>query len=98
MQHCPSFVKLAPIMKSPRFISPILLALVLLFAQQAGVMHTLSHTLSEQEQQNKQLPHSPACGQCAAYTQMGSVLNSTAPSILLFSAPSTIAPDRKSVV
>ena len=78
-------------MKSPRFISPILLALVLLFAQQAGVMHTLSHTLSEQEQQNKQLPHSPACGQCAAYTQMGSVLNSTASSFLLVTVPAALA-------
>ena len=60
-------------MRYPRAFFPLLLALILLFAQQAGVIHALSHTLAEQSQQNKQLPHSPAaCGQCAAYTQLGS--------------------------
>ena len=63
-------------MRYSRAFFPLLLALILLFAQQAGVMHALSHTLAEQSQQNKQLPHSPAaCGQCAAYTQLGSALN-----------------------
>ncbi|MDO8414231.1 MAG: hypothetical protein Q7S51_10640, partial [Gallionellaceae bacterium] len=52
--------------------------------QQVGAIHTLSHTLS-QEQQDKQPTHVPACGECAAYTQLGSVLHSTAPVILLIS-------------
>ncbi len=78
-------------MRFPRFIFPSLLALMLLFAQQAGLIHTLSHSLAEHEQQNKQLPHSAACGQCAAYTQLGSALNSTAPAFLLVSVPAAMA-------
>ena len=78
-------------MKLTRFIFPALLALALLFAQQAGLIHTLSHSLAEHEQQNKQLPHSAACGQCAAYTQLGSALNSAAPSFLLITVPAALA-------
>ena len=78
-------------MKLNRIFTPVLLALTLLFAQQAGLIHTLSHSLAEHEQQNKQLPHSAACGQCAAYTQLGSALNSAAPSFLLITVPAALA-------
>lgn len=56
---------------------PIFLAFVLLFAQQAGAVHTLHHALEDlsQQQNDKQLPHSDACEQCAAYVQLGSALN-----------------------
>ena len=64
-------------MRPFRAFIPLLLALVLLFAQQAGVMHSLSHSLAQQkqDQQDKQSSHYPACGQCAAYTELGSALN-----------------------
>ena len=67
-------------------------ALTLLFAQQAGAMHALSHTLAEQrqDQQDKQSSHNPAaCGQCAAYTQLSSALNGTV--CLLLEIPVTAA-------
>ena len=69
-------------MKISRAFFPLLLAITLLFAQQAGVMHSLSHTLAQQkprtqkqDQQDKQSSHYPACGQCAAYTELGSALS-----------------------
>ncbi len=74
-------------MKFSRILFPLLLALTLLFALQTGGMHTVIHALEEQEQQDEKAPHSPACGQCAAYTQLGSALNSTAPAFLLVSVP-----------
>ena len=65
-------------MRYSRAFFPLLLVLTLLFAQQVGVMHALGHALAKQgqDQQDKQTPHYPAaCGQCAAYTQLGSALN-----------------------
>ena len=64
-------------MKTSHAFFPLLLAFALLFAQQAGVMHTLSHALAQQKQdsQDKQSSHYPACEQCAVYTQLGSALN-----------------------
>lgn len=53
---------------------PLLLAFVLLFAQQAGAVHTLHHALEEQTQHDKQLPNSHACEQCADYGKLGSAL------------------------
>jgi len=47
------------------------LAFALLFAQQGGLAHELSH-LARSSQTDKQLPHSPACEQCGAYSQVGS--------------------------
>lgn len=61
-------------MKLSRLFTPLLFALSLLFAQQVGAAHVLRHTLEEQSQQNKQLPH-PACAKCQNYTQLGSALN-----------------------
>ncbi len=78
-------------MKLSRILFPLLLALTLLFALQTGGMHALSHALEEQAHQDEKAPHSPACGQCAAYTQLGSALNSTAPAFLLVSVPDAMA-------
>ena len=56
---------------------PLLLALALLFAQQAGAAHALHHALENltQQQEDKQAPHSNTCEQCATYAQLGSALN-----------------------
>ena len=62
-------------MKPARLILPLLCALALLFAQQAGAGHTLSHALEQQSQHHKHAPDSPACEKCAAYAQLGSALN-----------------------
>ena len=60
-----------------RLIPSLLFALVLLFAQQGGVLHTLRHSFAEQVQkQNKQVPHAHDCEECTAYAQLGSALNS----------------------
>lgn len=61
-----------------RFILPLLLAFVLLLAQQGGVVHALRHVLAEQTQQdNKQTPHSNESEQCTSYAQLGSALNNS---------------------
>ena len=61
-------------MKMSRLFTPLLFALCLLFAQQVGAAHVLRHTLEEQSQQNKHLPH-PACEKCGNYAQLGSALS-----------------------
>ena len=61
-------------MKLSRLFTPLLFALSLLFAQQVGAAHVLRHTLQEQSQQNKQLPHQ-ACEKCEHYVQLCSALN-----------------------
>ena len=82
-----------PSRRPSRTFFPLLLALTLLFAQQAGGMHALSHTLAQQkpatqkqDQQDKQSAHYPACAQCAAYTELGSALNGTADLLLVIAA------------
>jgi len=62
-------------MKSSRFFQPLFLAFALLFAQQGGAAHALSHALEQTRQQDKQSPHSAACEQCEAYAQLSSALN-----------------------
>ena len=57
---------------------PLLLASVLLFAQQAGAVHALHHALEGQAQHDNQLPDSHACEQCAIYGQLGSALGVSA--------------------
>jgi len=68
---------MAPIMKLSRAIFfPLLFAFVLLFAQQAGAVHSLHHALEDltQQQEDKQAPHSDTCEKCADYAQLGSAL------------------------
>lgn len=48
-----------------------MLAFALLFAQQGGFAHELSHFAHDASQTGKQLPHSKACEQCATYSQLG---------------------------
>lgn len=62
-------------MSLPRLFLPLLFACSLLFAQQAGVMHTVNHVLAEQQQKDKQTPHSHNCELCALDAQLGSALN-----------------------
>ena len=65
-------------MFSLRLIQPVLFALVLLLAQQGGVMHSVRHVLAEQsQQQDKKTSHSNECEQCTSYSQLGSALNSS---------------------
>ena len=70
---------------------PLLLAFALLFAQQAGATHTLSHALEEQTQHDKQAPHSDVCEQCAAYAQLGSALRSAFHSFAAIAVPAETA-------
>ena len=56
-------------------------------------MHALRHALAEHGQQHNQqhdkhIPHSSACGYCAAYTQLGSVLGSSSHSFSVIAIPS----------
>ena len=74
-------------MKLNRVVYPLLFAFALLFAQQGGVAHSVSHALSEQtQQQDKQTPHQHTCEQCEAYAQLGSALNSNGISFALHDA------------
>jgi hypothetical protein len=55
----------------------LLLALTLLFAQQGAAIHALSHLsepLASTSQQDKHLPHSPACDKCVVYAGVGSAV------------------------
>ena len=77
LHHLSIFVKVDRIMHYSRALFPLLLTLLLFFAQQGGAMHALRHALADHDQQHdKHAPHSSACGYCAAYTQLGGVLGS----------------------
>jgi hypothetical protein len=65
-----------------RLFLPLLFALALLLAQQAGIAHTLQHTLAG-HQQDKQTPHNHSCQLCALDAQFGSTLHSAAVSFAL---------------
>lgn len=54
-----------------RALTHFMLAFALLFAQQGGFAHELSHFARDASQTDKQLPHSKACEQCASYSQVG---------------------------
>lgn len=59
----------------------LLLAFALLFAQQGAAIHALSHLnepVPTHSQQDKQLPHSPACDKCVVYAGVGTALASSA--------------------
>lgn len=72
------FAMITSVMRPSRTIFlPLLLAFVLLFAQQVGAAHALHHAFEDltQHQEDKQSSHSNTCEQCAAYAQLGSALN-----------------------
>ncbi|WP_239236043.1 hypothetical protein [Candidatus Nitrotoga sp. BS] len=76
-------------MQFSRAIFPLLLILLLFFAQQGGAMHALHHALAKQDQPyDKHAPQSSACGHCAAYTQLGGVLGSSPHSFVAITIPS----------
>ncbi|MCE9551115.1 MAG: DUF2946 family protein [Betaproteobacteria bacterium] len=80
-------------MQFSRALFSLLLTLLLLLAQQGGAMHALRHALVEHGQQHdqqhdKHIPHSSACGYCAAYTQLGGVLGSSSHSFSVIAIPS----------
>lgn len=76
-------------MQFSRALFPLLLILLLFFAQQGGAMHAIHHALAKQDQPNdKHAPHTSACGHCAAYTQLGGVLGSSSPSFVVIAIPS----------
>ncbi|MEN6586680.1 MAG: hypothetical protein ABFE02_11630 [Sulfuricella sp.] len=63
-----------------RLLSFLLLAFALLFAQQGAALHALSHLtepLPGHSQQDKQLPHSPACEKCVVYAGIGSAVTAS---------------------
>lgn len=82
-----SGAKLVRTMKLNRIFFPALLALALLFTQHGGTVHVLTHALPDQPLQNKHLPLSSACEQCAVYAQLGSALNSTASTMRIVPLP-----------
>ena len=60
-----------------RLLFLLWLAFALLFAQQGAALHALSHladSVPAQSQQEKNLPHSPACDKCVVYAQLGSAV------------------------
>jgi len=65
-----------------RLLFSLWLAFALLFAQQGAALHALSHfadSVPAKSQQEKHLPHSPACDKCVVYAGIGSA----APSLQL---------------
>lgn len=91
-------------MKS-RWLLHLCFALALLFAQQGAALHALSHLAESPAthgEQEKHLPHTPACDKCVVYagmgsaaaaaplsfaTQQGAVILAVALFVLFFSAP-----------
>ncbi len=65
-------------MKLNRALTPLFFAFALLFAQQAGAAHALTHAFEQTRQQDGQAPDSPACDKCEQYAQMGSALHVSA--------------------
>jgi len=63
-----------------RLLFSLCLAFALLFSQQGAALHALSHladSVSSQSQQEKHLPHSPACDKCVVYAGRGSAASSS---------------------
>ncbi|MGE5027493.1 MAG: hypothetical protein ACM3JK_03380 [Betaproteobacteria bacterium] len=57
-----------------------LLAALLFFGQQGAAVHAIFHlaeSLPGQSQQDKNLPHSPACDKCVVYAGVGSAVATT---------------------
>ncbi|WP_141104059.1 hypothetical protein [Noviherbaspirillum denitrificans] len=63
----------------------VVLALLLLFTQQLGISHAISHLAqaagaeSARTDSEKQLPDEFQCAKCLAFATVGSALNGTAP-------------------
>lgn len=55
----------------------LLMILALFFAQQAGAVHALNHTIDDltQHQKDKQAPNSDSCEECANYDQLDSTFS-----------------------
>ena len=69
-------------MMNLRLLLSLWLAFFLLFAQQGAALHALSHfadSVPAQSQQEKHLPHSPACDKCVVYAGIGSAAASSPP-------------------
>jgi hypothetical protein len=69
-----------------------LLAALLFFGQQGAAVHAISHlaeNLPGQTQQDKNLPHSPACDKCVVYAGVGSAV---APAGFDFSGVAGVSP------
>jgi hypothetical protein len=66
--------------RSPAYFTAIFLALLLLFTQQMGFAHAISHLsdLSSNSVKVKQVPLEKACDHCLAFAQVGSALSSDA--------------------
>ncbi|WP_295748465.1 hypothetical protein [Undibacterium sp.] len=66
--------------RSPAYFTAIFLALLLLFTQQMGFAHAISHLsdLSSNSVKVKQVPLEQACDHCLAFAQVGSALTSDA--------------------
>ncbi len=67
----------------PRLSLAILLALLLVFAQQAGAVHALSHFSAQSEDRDgKHLPGGKACEQCVAFASIDGAAKSESPLVL----------------
>ncbi len=92
LRHPSSFVKVTRIARLVHNLLPLLLALILLSTQQAGMTHILGHILVDQTQHDKQRSHSLACEQCAVYAQLGSALNNTGCFFVAITLPAVALP------
>jgi hypothetical protein len=77
---------------SRRVLAHIAFAFLLLFSQQLGTTHVISHLSSDfasSSSQQKQLPNEMQCDQCLAFAAIGSGLIGSPPSIPHFAASTT---------
>jgi hypothetical protein len=77
-----------------RALRHVLLAVVLLVAQQAGYEHALSHFEQSSPSKEKQLPHTKACTKCGLSAQLGTGLLSN-PGTFVSAAGSACVPLRR---
>lgn len=69
---------------SSRTLAHVVLALLLLFAQQQAVVHLLGHGLSQLAKQDRQEapdPGEPACAKCLALAHLDHAVSTVPPSI-----------------
>jgi hypothetical protein len=75
-----------------RAVMHLLLALFLLFSQQTGFAHAVTHLGSNPASQDKQLPHGKLCDQCVQGAQLGTALLDTSPDLGWTTSSATHAP------